>query len=284
MTLDRSRSRFFFFLRDYGYILLGSAIVGVTFNMFLLPNRIAAGGVSGISTILQSFGFEAAYVQWAFNIPLFIAGVLILGGKFGVKTLVGSVFLPLVVYLTRDISPATHNPLLAAIFGGVGIGAGIGMVFLGRGSTGGTALAAQIIHKFTGLSHGKCLALIDGTIVLSAMLVFTIEQGLYAMLGVYISSKTIDVIQVGLTRSKMAMIITNREEEIRKAVLVKIDRGVTKISAVGGYTDDERPILMCVVGQTEFTKLKQLVKHIDESAFVIAMDASEVLGEGFKRA
>lgn len=284
MTLDRTRSRFFAVMRDYGYILLGSAIVGVTFNMFLLPNRIAAGGVSGISTILQSFGFEAAYVQWAFNIPLFIAGVLILGGKFGVKTLVGSVFLPLVVYLTRDISPATHNALLAAIFGGVGIGAGIGMVFLGRGSTGGTALAAQIIHKFTGLSHGKCLALIDGTIVLSAMLVFTIEQGLYAMLGVYISSKTIDVIQVGLTRSKMAMIITNREEEIRKAVLVKIDRGVTKISAVGGYTDDERPILMCVVGQTEFTKLKQLVKHIDESAFVIAMDASEVLGEGFKRA
>ncbi len=128
------------------------------------------------------------------------------------------------------------------------------------------------------------MALIDGTIVLSAMFVFNIEQGLYAMLGVYISSKTIDVIQVGLNRSKMAMIITNREEEVRHAVLNKIDRGITKISAVGGYTDDERPILMCVVGQTEFTKLKQLVKHIDESAFVIAMDASEVLGEGFKRA
>ncbi|GIN65032.1 YitT family protein [Bacillus sonorensis] len=284
MTFNKTRHHFFAVMRDYSYILIGSAIVGVSFNMFLLPNRIAAGGVSGISTILQTFGFEAAYVQWAFNIPLFIAGVLILGGKFGLKTLVGSVFLPLVVYLTRDISPATHNALLAAIFGGVGIGTGIGMVFLGRGSTGGTALAAQIIHKFTGLSHGTCLALIDGMIVLSAMFVFTIEQGLYAMLGVYISSKTIDVIQVGLNRSKMAMIITNREEEIRKAVLVKIDRGITKISAVGGYTDDERPILMCVVGQTEFTKLKQLVKHIDESAFVIAMDASEVLGEGFKRA
>ncbi|WP_394356247.1 YitT family protein [Bacillus changyiensis] len=270
-------------LREYIYILVGSAIVAVTFNMFLLPNQIAAGGVSGISTILQSFGFEAAYVQWGLNIPLFVAGVLILGGKFGIKTLVGSVFLPFVVYLTRDISPATHQALLAAIFGGVGIGVGIGIVFLGRGSTGGTALAAQIIHKFSGLSHGKCLALIDGTIVIAAIFVFNIEQGLYAILGVYISSKTIDVIQVGLNRSKMAMIITNREEEIKKAILAKIDRGMTKISAVGGYTDDERPILMCVVGQTEFTKLKQLVKHIDESAFVIAMDASEVLGEGFKR-
>ncbi|NPC94300.1 YitT family protein [Bacillus sp. WMMC1349] len=270
-------------LREYLYILIGSAIVAVTFNMFLLPNQIAAGGVSGISTILQSFGFEAAYVQWGLNIPLFVAGVLILGGKFGIKTLVGSIFLPFVVYLTRDISPATHQALLAAIFGGVGIGVGIGIVFLGRGSTGGTALAAQIIHKFSGLSHGKCLALIDGTIVLAAIFVFNIEQGLYAILGVYISSKTIDVIQLGLNRSKMAMIITNREEEIKKAILAKIDRGMTKISAVGGYTDDERPILMCVVGQTEFTKLKQLVKHIDESAFVIAMDASEVLGEGFKR-
>ncbi|MCY9106357.1 YitT family protein [Bacillus atrophaeus] len=270
--------------RDYIYILIGAAITGVCFNVFLLPNRIAAGGVSGISTILQPFGFEAAYVQWIFNIPLFIAGVVILGGKFGLKTLAGSIFLPLVVFLTRDLQPATNNELLAAIFGGVGIGTGIGIVYLGKGSTGGTALAAQIIHKFTGLSLGTCLATIDGLIVVAAMLVFNIEQGLFAMLGVYVSSKTIDVVQVGFNRSKMALIITKDEEAVREAVFKKIDRGVTKISAVGGYTDDERPILMCVAGQTEFTKLKQVVKQIDESAFVIVTDASEVLGEGFKRA
>lgn len=250
----------------------------------MLPNKIAAGGVSGISTILQSYGFEAAYVQWIINIPLFIAGVILLGGKFGLKTLAGSVFLPLVVFLTRDIQPATHHELLAAIFGGVGIGIGIGIVYLGKGSTGGTALAAQIIHKYSGLSLGKCLAIIDGMIVVTAMIVFNIEQGLYAMLGVYVSSKTIDVVQVGFNRSKMALIITKQEQAVKEAVLQKIDRGVTKISAVGGYTDDDRPILMCVVGQTEFTKLKQIVKQIDESAFVIVADASEVLGEGFKRA
>lgn len=172
----------------------------------------------------------------------------------------------------------------AAIFGGVGIGVGIGIVYLGKGSTGGTALAAQIIHKYSGLSLGTCLALIDGLIVVTAMIVFNIEQGLYAMLGVYVSSKTIDVVQVGFNRSKMALIITKQEQAVKEAVLQKIDRGVTKISAVGGYTDDDRPILMCVVGQTEFTKLKQIVKQIDESAFVIVADASEVLGEGFKRA
>ncbi|MFP7232919.1 YitT family protein [Bacillus subtilis] len=271
-------------LRDYVYILIGAAITAVSFNVFLLPNKIAAGGVSGISTILQSYGFEAAYVQWIINIPLFIAGVILLGGKFGLKTLAGSVFLPLVVFLTRDIQPATQHELLAAIFGGVGIGVGIGIVYLGKGSTGGTALAAQIIHKYSGLSLGTCLALIDGLIVVSAMVVFNIEQGLYAMLGVFVSSKTIDVVQVGFNRSKMALIITKEEQAVKEAVLQKIDRGVTKISAVGGYTDDERPILMCVVGQAEFTKLKQIVKQIDESAFVIVADASEVLGEGFKRA
>ncbi|MEC2064105.1 YitT family protein [Bacillus inaquosorum] len=271
-------------LRDYVYILIGAAITAVSFNVFLLPNKIAAGGVSGISTILQSYGFEAAFVQWIINIPLFIAGVILLGGKFGLKTLAGSVFLPFVVFLTRDIQPATHHELLAAIFGGVGIGVGIGIVYLGKGSTGGTALAAQIIHKYSGLSLGTCLAIIDGLIVVTAMIVFNIEQGLYAMLGVFVSSKTIDVVQVGFNRSKMALIITKQEQAVKEAVLQKIDRGVTKISAVGGYTDDDRPILMCVVGQTEFTKLKQIVKQIDESAFVIVADASEVLGEGFKRA
>ncbi len=130
------RNKTLWVLRDYVYILIGAAITAVSFNVFLLPNKIAAGGVSGISTILQSYGFEAAYVQWIINIPLFIAGVILLGGKFGLKTLAGSVFLPLVVFLTRNIQPATHHELLAAIFGGVGIGVGIGIVYLGKGSTG----------------------------------------------------------------------------------------------------------------------------------------------------
>lgn len=269
----------------YLFILLGSGIVAIAFNLFLLPNQIASGGVSGISTITDSlFGFEPAYVQWAFNIPLFIAGVMLLGKQFGLKTLIGTIFLPLVVFLTKDMEPATTDPLLGAIFGGIGVGLGLGLVFRGKASTGGTDLAAQIIHKFTGLSLGTCVALIDGLIVLSAAIVFDIERGLYALVGLYVTSKTIDIVQVGLGRSKMTMIITSQEEEVKKAILSEIDRGVTKLAAFGGYTDSERPILMCVVDQTEFTKLKQLVKSIDTSAFVVVMDASDVLGEGFKRA
>ncbi|WP_345808637.1 YitT family protein [Bacillus pumilus] len=282
--MKQGHSQLWIEAKNYLFILIGSAIVAIGFNTLLLPNQIAAGGVSGISTIMQSFGFEAAYVQWGLNIPLFIAGFYLLGGTFGVKTLVGSIFLPLMVFVTRHIAPVTHEALLAAIFGGVVIGIGIGLVFLGNGSTGGTALAAKIINKYTGLTLGTCLAMMDGLIVLAAMTVFGIEEGLYAVIGVFISSKTIDVVQAGFSHSKMAMIITGHEDEVRQAVFDQIDRGVTKISAVGGYTDHDRPILMCVVGKSQFTKLKQVVKAIDASAFVIVMDAKEVLGEGFKRA
>ncbi|WP_423408223.1 YitT family protein [Heyndrickxia sp. MSNUG] len=272
-------------LIEYVYVLIGSGIVAIAFNVFLLPNRVASGGVSGISTILDAtIGWEPAYVQWAFNIPLFIAGVVLLGRQYGYKTLAGTIFLPLVVFLTKEWDPWTLDPLLGALFGGIGVGLGLGIVFRGNASTGGTDLAAQIIHKFTGLSLGTCVALIDGLIVISAAIVFDIERGLYALIGLYVTSKTIDLVQVGIGRSKMAMVITNRQEEVREAILHKIDRGVTKLSAYGGYTDQERPIIMCVVDQTEFTKLKQLVQSIDPAAFVIVMDASEVLGEGFKRA
>jgi uncharacterized membrane-anchored protein YitT (DUF2179 family) len=272
-------------MMEYIYILIGSAIVAVSFNVFLLPNRVASGGVSGISTIAYAvFGWQPAYVQWALNIPLFIAGVVLLGRQFGVKTLVGTLFLPFVVYLTKDVEPATHDPLLGSLFGGIGVGLGLGIVFRGKASTGGTDLAAQIIHKYTGLSLGMCVILIDGLIVLTAAFVFDIEQALYALIGLYVTSKTIDLVQVGLGYSKMAMIITNEEEKVRHAILHEIDRGVTKLSGYGGYTDHERPVLMCVVQQAEFTKLKQLVKSIDPSAFVVVMDAAEVLGEGFKRA
>ncbi len=269
---------------EYIYILVGSAFVAIGFNLFLLPNRIASGGVSGISTIFDAtFGLEPAYVQWAFNIPLFIAGVILLGKQFGFKTLIGTIFVPFVVYLTRNWEPATMDPLLGSLFGGICIGLGLGIVFRGKASTGGTDLAAQIIHKFTGLSLGTCVALIDGLIVLAAAFVFDIERGLYALIGLYVTSKTIDIVQIGWGRSKMTMIITNKQQEVQNAILHEIDRGVTRLAAHGGFTNNERPVLMCVVDQTEFTKLKQLVRNIDPHAFVTVTDASEVLGEGFKR-
>lgn len=272
-------------IKEYASVLIGAAIVAISFNVFLLPNEVASGGVSGISTILYGvFGWTPAFVQWAFNIPLFILGVVLLGRNFGLKTAVGTIFLPLVVFLTASWEPWTADPLLGGLFGGILVGLGLGIVFRGNASTGGTDLAAQIITKYTGLTLGTSVALIDGLIVLAAAFVFDIEKGLYALISLYVTTKTIDIVQVGFGRSKLVYIITNHQIAVRDAIFEEVDRGVTQLTATGGYTDSEKPILMVVVHQTEFNRLKQLVKRIDPAAFVIVSDASEVLGEGFKNA
>lgn len=268
---------------DYFYVIIGSFFIAGAFNLFLLPNDIASGGVAGVSIIVDElFGIEPAFTQWGLNIPLFLAGVLILGANFGLKSLVGTLALPFFVYLTRHMDPATLNPLLGSIFGGMGVGLGLGIVFRGRASTGGMDVAAQILHKFTGISLGLCIAIFDGSIVLASAFVFDVEKALYALIGLYATSRTIDIIQVGFTTSKNVMIISDKVEELRKAIFEEIDRGVTILKGEGGYTGDERKILMCVVDQKEFTKLTNIVNNVDNSAFVIAMSAAEVLGEGFK--
>ncbi len=270
---------------EYILVMIGAAIIAISFNVFLLPNEVASGGTSGISTILSSkLGLEPAFVQWSLNIPLFVAGVILLGRQFGLKTLVGTLFFPFVVYLTNDWDPWTTNALLASVCGGIGVGLGLGVVFLGKGSTGGTDLAAQIMHKYTQISLGKCVAFIDGLIVISAAIVFDIEKGIYALIGLYATSKTIDLVQVGLVSSKMTLIITNKEKEVRKAIFDEIDRGVTEFHGKGGYTESDRPVLMCVVDNRQFTKLKQVVRHVDPQAFLVVTDASEVVGEGFNNA
>lgn len=270
---------------EYILVIAGAAVIALGFNVFLFPNQVASGGVSGISTILHGlFGWNAGLVQYAFNIPLFIAGVFFLGKTFGLKSFVGTLALPFFVILTENWEPWTLNPLLGAIFGGIIVGSGIGLVFKGKASTGGTDLLAQIITKYTGLTLGTSVLLIDGLIAISAAVVFDLEKGLYAIIGLYVTTKTIDLVQMGFSQSKMVYIITTKQDEVRDAIYEEINRGVTKLPAIGGYTGKDRPIIMVVVYQTEFTKLKQLVKTIDPAAFVIVSDAYEVLGEGFKRA
>ncbi|MFG6120862.1 YitT family protein [Thalassobacillus sp. B23F22_16] len=268
---------------EYSFVIIGSFFVALAFNVFLLPNNIASGGVAGISTITKGvFGWEPGLVQGLLNVPLFITGVIILGKNFGIKSFIGTLILPLFVYMTSGLSPATPNPLLGAIFGGMGVGLGLGIVFRGRASTGGIDLAAQILHKYTHLPLGVSLALLDGMIVITSAVVFSLEAGLYALIGLFATSRTIDFVQVGLNTSKNVMIISDQVEEIRQAILNEIDRGVTVLDGSGGYTEQSRKVVMCVVQQNEFIKLTQTVKMIDSEAFVVAMNATEVLGKGFK--
>ncbi|MEQ4481994.1 YitT family protein [Cohnella silvisoli] len=263
-------------------MLIGSFFIAASFNMFLLPNRIASGGVSGISVILNTlYQIPPAYTQWALNIPLFIVGILVLGKYFGVKTAVGSIVLPLFVLLTAHLTPPTHDPLLASLYGGLGVGIGLGLVFRGRGSTGGLDLAAQIVHRVVGLRLGLAVAFLDGLVILSAGIFISLENALYALIGLFATSKTIDIIQTGFQTSKAAFIISKHPELVSKAILHELDRGLTKLQGVGGYTGDDRPVLLAVVGQNEVLRLKLLVRDADPDAFVIITNASEVLGEGF---
>jgi len=267
---------------EYGYLLLGALIIALSFNLFLNPNRIASGGVSGLSTIVHVlWNVFPAYTQWALNIPLFLLGVLLLGKRFGIKTAIGTIMLPLFVLLTSHLSSPTDQPLLAAIYGGIGVGIGLGLVFRGRGSTGGTDVAAQIVHRFTGISLGASVAIFDGLVILTSAFVFSPENALYALIGLFITSKTIDLIQVGFENSKVAFIISEAADTIRQQVLYDLDRGLTELSGKGGYTGEGKSVLMVVIGQREVTRLKQIVQAADPNAFVIISSTSEVFGEGF---
>ncbi|NEW08831.1 YitT family protein [Paenibacillus sp. SYP-B3998] len=258
--------------------------MAASFNAFLNPNQIASGGVSGVSTIvLQLTGLNPAITQWGLNIPIFLLALWLLGGQFGVKAAVGSIVFPLCVLLTSHIGTPTHSPLLAAVYGGIGIGLGLGIVFRGRGSTGGLGLAAQILHKYSGLSIGFCVAIFDGIVILSSALVFTPENALYAMIGLFVTTKTIDVVQLGFNYAKVAFIISEQTDAIRQVILHDLDRGLTELNGSGGYTRESRTVMMVVVKQNEVTRLKMLVRSVDPQAFVILSETNEVLGEGFKR-
>ncbi|OMF35821.1 hypothetical protein BK133_10240 [Paenibacillus sp. FSL H8-0548] len=264
-------------------LLIGSMIVAISFNMFMVPNGIASGGVSGVSILVQRMaGITPALTQWAINIPLFIVGLWLLGKRFGLKTALGSVILPLFVLLTNGWPSPTDNPLLAAIYGGIGVGLGLGLVFRGGASTGGLDLAAQILHRYTGLPLSLAIVCFDGCVIIAAGIIISPEVALYALIGLFVTSKTIDFVQSGLQLSKVAFIISEESESVAEAILHDLDRGLTRLDGHGGYTGAGRTVLMVVVGQNEVPKLKQLVRAIDPGAFVIISNTAEVLGQGFK--
>ncbi|WP_281890822.1 YitT family protein [Paenibacillus sp. YYML68] len=269
-------------LLEYILLCVGSLLIAVSFNMFFYPNQLASGGVTGLSIIVDRlFGIAPYFTQWGLNVPLFLAGLVLLGRQFGVKTAIGSVLLPLLVFLTQDVPRLSSNILLASIYGGIMLGIGIGLVYRGRGSTGGFSVAAQILHKYTGLSFGLSVALLDGLVIVAAGYFISLENAMYALIGLFVTSKTINIVQIGLSYSKVAFIISPAEEELREAILFELDRGLTRLQATGGYTGEERNVLMVVVGQTEVNKLKTIVRSVDPGAFVILSDTNEVLGEGF---
>src|SRR5690625_2406958 len=269
-------------LVEYGQIIFGASLVGLGYNLFLLPAKIAAGGISGISTLLfEVYEISPALVQFLINIPIFIIGWLTLGRDFSGKTLVGTFWVPLIIYLSAGIPFGVTDHFIGSVYGGVVLGIGLGIVYLAGGSTGGTAALAQVLRKFTGLSSGYSQLAVDGAVVIASLIVFNLEITLYALLSIYISSKSIDMFQLRTASSKLILIITKEEERIRELIHEKIDRGFTKIESVGGYSGEERSMILSVTGNKEAVQLKNWLQEEEPNSFVVFINASDILGRGF---
>lgn len=269
-------------LRSYSLIALGALLVSVSYNVFLLPARLAAGGVVGISTLLYDlYQWTPAIVQWCINIPVFILGYFLLGRDFSIKTLVGTILLPFFIWVTSNLSYGVQDPMLAAIYGGIMTGVGLGLVFRGNGSTGGTTIIGQLIKKYTGLSSGYAQMIIDAMIVVAAMFIFDLELALYAMITIYICSKVIDFVQLHSSSSKLVLIITEQEEQVTNLIKNEIDRGFTKVWSEGGYSRNKKALLFSVVEQSEAVYLKELIQSQVTESFVIFLNASDIIGKGF---
>ncbi|TMN21287.1 YitT family protein [Lentibacillus cibarius] len=269
-------------ITDYAQIIVGATLVALAYNLFLLPTKLAAGGISGVSTILfEVYALSPALTQFLINLPIFVIGWIALGSDFSWKTLVGTFWVPFMIYLTAEFPYTVSNPFLGAIYGGIILGIGLGTVYKGGGSTGGTAAIAQVVKKFTGLSSGYSQLIVDGFVVISSIIVFNLELTLFALMCIYITSKTIDIVQLRTSASKLMMIITEEEEKIHNLISNQIDRGLTKVRTIGGYSNQDKTMILCVAEQQEAVKLKRQLQDEEPTAFVVFISASEVLGRGF---
>ena len=274
-------------LVDYLFILCGTAVYALGVHIFTLPNQIAPGGVTGLATIANALTQLPIGVFTAvINIPLLFIGYRFLGKDFILKTLVSTLaFTFMADVLFVKIPVYQGNLLLASIFGGAMIGAGIAITFIRNGSTGGTDITNRLIQrKFPYVPIGKIVLLSDLVIIAIAAIVFhEIEAALYAIVAMFVCSRVLDSIIYGLDIGKMIFIVSEHYDEISKKVTQEIGRGCTLIPAQGAYSGQERKLLLCALRNNEFYKVKHLVNQVDPHAFIIVTPAGEVLGEGFKK-
>ncbi|MGE5614789.1 MAG: YitT family protein [Bacillota bacterium] len=284
---------------DYILIITGSIVAACSIDIFLVPHRLAPGGMSGIATVIYYLTgkiLPVGAIMLILNIPLFIFGFKFIGRKFIVRTIFSTILLsvgidfikPYTGMLTRQLefeNPAgSPDYLLYAIFGGFFMGIGLGLVFRSGATTGGTDLAAKIVHHFNpGLSIGKTLLAFDTAVIFLAAVAFrSFLLALYSVIALYISSKIIDIMLEGINFAKAVYIISDRADDIAEDIMKELDRGVTALRGTGMYTGNEKKVLFCVLHRGQLTLLKSIVKGIDPSAFVILGEVTEVLGEGFK--
>ncbi len=268
---------------EYTLIVAGAFIMGFAIKNMFDPISLVTGGVTGIAIILKSLaGIPLWLTNTLCNIPLFFAAWKIKGWRFIKRTAVATGALSLSLYVIPEIPFLMEDLLLTSLFGGIISGLGTGLVFLFQATTGGTdMLAALLQRKLRHYSIAQIMQVLDAGVVLAGAAVFGVRYALYALIAIYGIAKVSDGLLEGLKFSKQAYIISDQYREIAKAVMTRMDRGVTAVDAVGMYSGQNKKLLFCVVSKKEIVILREIVAEFDKKAFVIVSDVREVFGEGF---
>ena len=270
----------------FGYlqIMAGSLIAAAAYPAFLVPNNIAPGGLTGVATILNFlFRWPVGTVSLLLNIPLFIIGYRAMGRIFAFRSLVATFLFSILIDIL-PIRPISTDPLLGTLFGGVVLGAGLGLILRGGTTTGGSDMVARMVHRrLPFISVGMFLFAVDCLVVLVAAVAIGTEQALYAFINIYVCSKVIDTVMMGFSGNKACFIMTSRWEQITRRLMDEVGRGVTHLEAKGAYTGRQQPVVLCVAARQEIMSVKRIVQEEDEKAFMFITEAHEALGEGFSR-
>lgn len=276
-------------LLDWAQIAAGGFLIAASFNLFFLPNRIAPGGLSGVATLIHAgTGWPVGLTMACLNVPVFLAAFRMHGPVFLVRSLAAMLLLSFLIdYLPIPaalMDVVDGDLLLSAVYGGLAMGAGVGLVLRGGATTGGTDMIAFIAHRlFPGVRVAWVLFGIDLCVVAAAGIVFNPQLALYAAAALFVSARATEFVQYGLNPAKACWIISHRSEVIAGRILHELERGVTGFYSQGMYSGIDRKTLLCIVSRMEIPALKRLVESEDPQAFVIVSSASEVLGEGFTR-
>jgi len=271
-------------IQKYSFLFIGSIITAVGLEVFLIPNQIIDGGVVGISIMAAYLtGWPLGLILVALNLPFLYLGYLQIGKTFAVSTLFSIVSLAYWVNYFIPVPGFTHDVFLAAVFGGIIVGIGVGMIIRYGGSLDGTEIVAIILGKRTGFSVGEVVMFFNIFILSSAGLVFTWDKAMYSLVAYFVAFKAIDIMIDGLDESKAVLIVSDRPDEIAEVLLARLGRGVTILHGEGGYTKDDKKILYSVITRLEIAKLKAIINEIDEGAFVTINNVHEVMGGRVKK-
>ena len=270
-------------LLDYAVLFLGALVTACAFAFFFLPHDIAPGGLTGVATVLAHFiPLGVGFMSFLLNLPLFLLGWRSAGWRFAVRSFAAMMLLSLLIDLLPHADLA-GDMMLASVFGGCVMGVGLGLVVRAGATTGGTDMAARLIHDHAEfLRIPAILLFIDAAVVAVAAAVFGAQAGLFALVALYVSSKSMDAVIKGLNTAMQFTIVTKDEERIGRRINEELQRGCTQVMARGMYTGSEVGMLVCVLSRVEAPRLKKLVAECDPRAFVTVCDVAEALGEGFK--